>query len=304
MTDLARHEPILPTTSSDVAAAFTESLSGRTRVEYGRILAHFAQWIGQPDVPSLARLLLTLTPGHANATVLAWRNAMREQGLAPATVNQRLAAVRSLVKFARMTGVVTWALDVPSVKMEKTTDRRGPGEDGYAKMVAACGSALEEAVVRLCGDRGLRRAEVASLRWPEDVDGEAEGYVTLKVLRKGRTQRQDVTVHGEAMRALGAWIAERGDEAGALFPLSAAAVYRLVTKVAKRAGLKRRIGVHGLRRRAVTAALNVMHGDIRAVSSFASHADPKTTLVYDMDRVNVARVVAEKVAEIGKIGKS
>jgi hypothetical protein len=48
-----------------------------------------------------------LSNGAANACLLNWKAAQLEQGLTPATINRRLACVRSLVKRARQLGLTT-----------------------------------------------------------------------------------------------------------------------------------------------------------------------------------------------------
>jgi hypothetical protein len=73
-------------------------------------------------------MLLTSTAGEANALVLDYRNRFVEQGRAAATVNLRLAAVRSLVKMARMTGLVSWTIEVQALKAEAYRDTRGVGQ--------------------------------------------------------------------------------------------------------------------------------------------------------------------------------
>jgi integrase/recombinase XerC len=47
--------------------------------------------------------------------------------LQAATINRRLAALRSLVKLTNTLGLVSWTLAVENVKAQAYRDTRGPG---------------------------------------------------------------------------------------------------------------------------------------------------------------------------------
>ena len=67
----------------------------------------------------------------ANARVLRWKNEMvRGQQLASATINRRLAAIRSLTRMARLTGLVFWAIEVKDVKQKTCGTRAGRASRG------------------------------------------------------------------------------------------------------------------------------------------------------------------------------
>ena len=87
-----------PFASSDLVEAFFSGVSELTRRAYGQDLEDFRAFVGAEDLDAAARVLLSQKPGQANALGLAYRNDLKARGLAPATVNRRLAALRSLVK--------------------------------------------------------------------------------------------------------------------------------------------------------------------------------------------------------------
>src|SRR5262249_26704697 len=102
-----------------------------------------------------------------------------------------------------------------------------------------------------------------------------------------------------------AWVEARGPTPGALFVrldragpghgrLSDAAVYALVRGLGERAGLRAR--PHGLRHAAITEALDLMSGDVRAVQRFSRHRKLDTLLIYDDARRDLAGEVARRVA--------
>jgi integrase/recombinase XerD len=63
-------------------------------------------------------------------------------------------------------------------------------------------------------------------------------------------------------------------------------VYRLIRRLARRAGLPAadRLTPHSLRYTAITELLDVSNGDLRRAQDFADHIDPRTTRRYDRAR--------------------
>src|SRR5207302_1465260 len=138
----------------------------QTRRAYAGDLQDFAAWCSAPTAHAAAAQLLAHGHGHANAVALRYRARLLEEGKSPATVNRRLAALRSLVKLARTLGLVAWELDVPGVRSESYRDTRGPGKDGFRKLLAQLErrsdrkGVRDRAILRLLFDLALRRAEV------------------------------------------------------------------------------------------------------------------------------------------------
>jgi integrase len=63
---------------------------------------------------------------------------------------------------------------------------------------------------------------------------------------------------------------------------------RIVRRVARRAGITKRVGPHTLRHALITAALDA-GVPLRDVQEAASHADPRTTMRYDRARASLDR---------------
>ena len=76
------------------------------------------------------------------------------------------------------------------------------------------------------------------------------------------------------------------DADGARLRRDAAA--RMVRRLARRAGIAKRIGPHSLRHSFITAALDA-GVPLRDVQEAASHADPRTTMRYDRARQSLDR---------------
>jgi len=289
--------------------AFLAGRSPRTVEAYRADLEGFRAFVGAADLDEAARLLLGRGHGEANALGLAYRAALLEAKFAPATVNRRLAALRSLVKLARTLGLVPWELEVPSVKAEAYRDTRGPGRGGFLALLAALDGRLDakakrdRAAVRLLFDLALRRAEVVSLDL-EDVDLRAG---TVAVMGKGRREKVRLSLPSPTRAALAAWVETRGSSSGPLFlnfdrarkggRLTGTSLYRLVVSLGLEVGVRAR--PHGLRHAGITSALDLTGGDVRAVQKFSRHRDLRTLNRYDDNREDLAGRVAALVAGEG-----
>src|SRR5207249_3963181 len=99
-------------------AAFLAGRSPQTMRAYRQDLADFAAFAGVPTPAAAAEQLLARGGGAANEWALRYKADLLGRGLAAATVNRRLAALRSLVKLARTLGLVGWSLEVEGLRAE------------------------------------------------------------------------------------------------------------------------------------------------------------------------------------------
>ncbi|PWC89854.1 hypothetical protein TSH100_04070 [Azospirillum sp. TSH100] len=290
--------------------AFLAGRSPRTQAAYQRDVQDFAAFVGVADPEEAARRLIATAHGDANGLALAYRAHMVTRKLAPATINRRLSALRSLVQLANVLGLVGWQLDVDNVRAELYRDTRGPGRDAVKAMTSAATSRggmkglRDAAILRLLHDLGLRRGEVVGLDL-EDLDIVAG---TLAVLGKGRTQKELVTVPAPTMAALQAWVERRGSAPGPLFRsldpagkgdgrLTGTAVYQLVRALGADIGVTAR--PHGLRHTAITTVLDRSGGNIRAAQKFSRHKDVRVLQRYDDAREDLGGQMATLIAEDG-----
>lgn len=295
-------------TAAEAVALFLAGKSPRTVDAYRLDLSTFAAYVGAGSLDEAAADLLGNGPGHAQARVLGYRAALLDQGLSPATVNRRLAAVRSLVSMARTLGLVAFALEIPGVKTQRYRDTRGPGLSGFRVLLeAAAGDDMkarrDTAVLRLLWDLALRRAEVVAL----DLEHYAPSAGTLSILGKGRRERETLTLPPATKAALDRWIALRGTEPGPLIytldhrrprgRLTGVGLWTIVRRLSQDAGIAP-VRPHGLRHAAITAALDATQGDVRRVQRFSRHRDIRTLGLYDDNRSDLGGEVAALVAGI------
>src|SRR5947209_5996509 len=217
---LSRRDGLDPeSAAARLLRAFLNGRKAETITAYRQDLEDFQTFIRAPNLEQAASLLLARGPGEANALALDYKAHLMDRELAANTINRRLTALRSLVKLGRTLGVVSWTIEVQSVKADPYRGPRGAGRAGFRDMLDSLAkrkdpkSMRDRAILRCLFDLGLRRAEVLNLDL-EDLDLEAG---TVAVLGKGRNSKMKLTLPPETRRALDAWIAVRGVAPGPLF---------------------------------------------------------------------------------------
>ena len=317
MKTLKTQSGILPAESmqSRLYEMFLQGKTPRTIEAYRYDWADFQAFVGTNTPQDATMALISQGHGAANGLALDYRTDLQARtqpngrNLAAATINRRLAALRSLVKLANVLGIVPWRLDVEGVKSQPYRDTSGPGLDGFKALLAAARdqsphkAARDVAILRLLRDIGLRRGELVSL----DVGDVDRTGGRIAVLGKGRTQKEFITLPMPTKAALAAWLAERGSEDGPLFlsldrakkgdgRITGVGIYLLVQRLGEQAGLDE-VRPHGLRHLAITTALNATGGDVRAVAKFSRHRDLRVLTIYDDAREDLAGKVAAMVAD-------
>ncbi len=323
MTDIVKTEPSDGGLNKDelkeLLDAFWAGKSPRTIKAYREDLLRIADWTGISTMDAFVKQFVAQGPGRANLLAERFKGWALGKKWAPSYVNNHLAALRSLVKFTRRSGAITWAIDVDDVKAEKYVDTRGPGFEGVLdtleearKAQPPVRAARDVAIISLFVMRGLRRDEVVTL----DLEHyDAGGRVFVK--RKKKQQRVWATIPRFCIDAIDAWLTFRGVDPGPLFKsfgiatnkdkpgkrrpdgrLAESSVWWLVKHYAVKAGVpEAQARPHGLRHAAITEALEITGGNIRAGQLFADHSDPKTTTIYDDNRKDVAGDVSRQIAE-------
>ena len=114
------------------------------------------------------------------------------------------------------------------------------------------------------------------------------------VLRAGREERIQIPVVGEERCEIGAvqFVQPLGD-GGVVGPW-----FRQLTVVYRDGRPCKPRTPHGLRHTAITAALDVSGGDVRAAARFSRHADGRTLQRYDDNRTDLGGELARRVAEL------
>jgi integrase/recombinase XerC len=306
----------------DVINAWLEGRNANTVKAYVRDMNDFANDFAKvrspskPDRVAAAAALLANGRGLGTKIAMEYLASMNQRGLASATISRRYSAIRSLVATAFELGFVDWSITKKGPKVEKYRDTRGPGVDGFAKLIAAARASgtvagkRDVALMRLMYDLLLRVGECISLDLEHvelDVDKPC-----VRIIGKGYTDRQPITLSTSAAQSLRDWIAIRGDAAGPLFMrtdpgripgridrLTIHSVEMMIARRSRKAGLAREARPHGLRHAGITRLLDLTNGNVRAVAKASRHVKVETLLKYDDARADVAGELAELLGADG-----
>lgn len=240
----------------------------------------------------------------------AIRSALAERYPSAASANQRLAALRGVLKEAWRLGQLPGdeyqrAVDLTPIKGEAAPKGRHIAGEELRAMLAACVADASSAGVRdaaLLGvlyNTGMRRSELVAL---DLADYQPKRRALLIRKGKGNKGRAAYLSQAEGER-LAAWIDVRGGWGGPLWcaiskakrvltrRLSDQAVLYLLQKRAEEAGVER-LSPHDVRRTFIGDLLD-SGVDLSTAQRMAGHADVKTTAAYDRRGEHTQRRAAE-----------
>ena len=306
---------IAPTQQRDLLAELlADKRSENTRRAYARDLQDFFLIsAGRKPSPQLVSEFLKLDRFQSIALVLKYKAHLINRKLAEATINRRLAAIKSLCRYAQKVGQCQWSLEeVQGEKVKSYRDTSGVGVDAYRKILEQCDRALPSgkrnyAIFRLLWDNALRRGEICKLNHA-DFDPELR---TLQILGKGRgTQQERIDLSEGTSAAIAQWQQHLSPHSSttALFTaldnahkghrLTGNAIYQLVREAAQKAGIQKVISPHRCRHSAITAALDATGGNVREVQKLSRHSRLETLMIYDDQRIGVQGKISTLLADL------
>jgi integrase len=269
--------------------------SPHSKRAYRRALNDFMSWWQEQGRPRLSK-----------AVVLAYRETLGH--LAPASANQRLAAVRRLIREAADNGIID-QVDAQAIAKVKGIEMRGTRAGNWLTKAKAelllmappadtLGGLRDRAILGLMIGAGLRRSEVASLTFEHIQQREGRWAIVDLVGKHGRIRT--VPVPSWCKVALDRWQQAAGlDGAGFVFRpvyhggrrlapgdcITPQAVYRAVRTACYTAGVA--AAPHDLRRTFAKLARKG-GGDLVQLQVVLGHASPATTQRYLNEELNFA----------------
>ena len=204
-----------------------------------------------------------------------------------------MCTITSLYRYAVEEGLLDRSPAVhvrrPRLDYESNATGLDRNEVGSMLVTAGLAGARDHALISLLALNGLRVSEAIGA----DIErlGLERGHRTLVVLRKGG-KTVTIPLAPRTARAVDLVVGERAEGAisvgrdGRRLDRHGAA--RIVRRIARHAGIHKRVGPHTLRHAFITAALDA-GVPLRDVQEAASHADPRTTMRYDRARVSLDR---------------
>ena len=244
---------------------------------------------------------LTLDRHGAYALVSRYKGELITKGLKSATINRRLAAIKSLVAFSYNCGHCEFMLEaVKSEKLSAYRDTSGVDPEAFKRVLGGIdrGSLKgirDHALLLLLWSNALRRSEVSKANIG-DFDPVAK---TLRIFGKGKGNQSEIISLGTGtVNAIEAWLEARGehDPDKSLFcsvnagyrdgRLCTQSIYDIVKSRCQSAGISKVISPHRIRHSSITAALEATGGDVRKVQKLSRHSSLNTLLIYDDNRKN------------------
>lgn len=233
-----------------------------------------------------------------------YRDELIARSLASATINRKLVAIRSFIKWALASKLIEHnPLDVvklPKVQTQAPTvafDDHEVVEMINAPNTKTLQGACHKLIIILLFSLGLRRSELVNIRI-NDITRERNHWV-LKIRGKGSKLRYlPLTAHvqcaiKEYCDSLATFGIQFDPEDHLLVSqktkrsktaIDGSTVYRVIEKYAKKCAINKRVSPHSCRATAISHLLDTQKSPIRDVAIFAGHSKITTTERYDKRR--------------------
>lgn len=310
------HEP-------DVVAEMLASLrSPNTRRAYNKDIYDFFQVVADAEPNrDLVLEFLHLEQTQAVRLVLGYKAKLIEKELKAATINRRLAAIKSLTAIGRQIGFCSFTLeDIKPEKVKPYRDTSGVDKDAFAKVLAIAEQAKtaktkrarlkgirDYALLRLLWGNALRRGEL-HLTNISDFDAAAK---TLFIIGKGEVgEKETISLPTQNAIAISEWLVARGefnrdaplfiavDNANYGGRLSGNGIYTIVDRLCLKAGISKKMSPHRIRHSSITAALDATDGNIRKVQKLSRHKNINTVMTYDDNRSNHQEEISQLLDDL------
>jgi integrase/recombinase XerD len=250
-------------------------------------------WPGAPHIGwrYSGRAAPTSSASPAASSLWAGPGPRSRAGCAPVACFYRDAEQEGLI-------AISPAAHVRRPRLDYESHATGLDRNEVGAILVAVGlaSARDHALISLLALNGLRVSEAIGA----DIEalGLERGHRTLTIPRKGG-KVVTIPLAPRTARAIDLVVGDRCE--GPIFVATTGeridrhAAGRIVRRIARMAGIAKRVGPHTLRHAFITAALDA-GVPLRDVQEAASHADPRTTMRYDRARVSLDRHATYVVA--------
>jgi site-specific recombinase XerD len=233
-----------------------------------------------------------------------YRDNLVEIKYSSATINRRLVAVRSFIKWAMASKLIDYnPLDIvklPRVQTESPTLAFDDSE--VVQMIKSPDLTTKKGhmhrlVMHLLFSLGLRRSELTQIK-VNDIYQE-RGHYVIKIKGKGNKDRH-LPLSPDIINALKNYMDAMANyniqfepddyllqstlKGKNEKPMDGSTVYRIIEKYAKLCGINKRVSPHSCRATAISHLLDTQKTPIRDVAIFAGHSKITTTERYDKRR--------------------
>jgi integrase/recombinase XerC len=299
-----------------LAMLLADKRSPNTRRAYAYDVAAFFRFsYGDEPTQELMKRFLALDTAQMARRMLLYKADLIAGELTEATINRRMSAILSLVKFARRVGASA-ADPKDHIDMERVQpyrDTRGISMEQARLLLAqpdrnTLKGKRDYALLVLLLENALRRAEIVGLTVADcDLEGRS-----LWIYGKGRgTQRERITLSPNCVEAIRDYLNASGHQACRENPLfinvsraypgcglTADGLFKLIKQLAVAAGIKTQLSPHRLRHTSITMLLDASQGDIRKVQKLSRHARMETLQIYDDNRADIQGEMSVLLSDI------
>ena len=260
-------------------------VSPHTLKSYRSALRAFLGWLMGMGLEGEALVEAIANPSEELGA--AFLRHLEEEGLRPASVNQRRAALGAFYEALRWAGVTQANpfREAPTRRdpVPRWEKRRPYSEDEVKKLLEVAATPEERLLALLGAQGGLRVSEAVGLRW-EDVDLEGR---TMRVYGKGRKEATAL-IPGPLLEALKAVAKPSGKVLPWKDPEGAR---RALKRLAKKTGVPYR-GYHALRHYCGTHLYRAT-GDLQTVARHLRHSNIQVSTIYAKWGAEEAKKVLE-----------
>ncbi|MCT4642887.1 MAG: tyrosine-type recombinase/integrase [Bacteriovoracaceae bacterium] len=249
-----------------------------------------------------------------------YRDDLIEKGLASATINRKLVAIRSFVKWSMALRLIEYnPLDVVKLPKVQTKDPTIAFDDEeVVRMIQSVDTstkkgAMHKLVLTMLFSLGLRRSELCHIKI-KDVFKQ-RSHVVLEIRGKGDKTRllplpnaviHAITEYSSSMANFGVnfepddYLIQSSLKNKNIKPIDGSTIYRIVEKYAKLCEINKRVSPHSCRATAISHLLDTQKTPIRDVAIFAGHSSITTTQRYDKRTQNLDNSAAYDIDYTGK----
>lgn len=284
-------------------------ISDQTKKAYINDLVFFFNFLKMGDV------IITCPSQIKGHHFQFYRDHLIEKEYSSATINRKLVAIRSFIKWAMACKILDHnPLDVVKLPKVQTKDPTLAFDDHevikmiYAPDLSAKKGHMHKLVMCLLFSLGLRRSELVNIK-VKDIYKERNHFV-VKIKGKGDKDRH-LPLNNKLIEVIDDYIhslkrhnifLEQEDyliQSCAKFknskPMNGSTVYRIIEKYAKICKINKRVSPHSCRATAISHLLDTQNTPIRDVAIFAGHSKITTTERYDKRREGLDNSAAYKV---------
>ncbi len=233
-----------------------------------------------------------------------YRDELIEKKYSSATINRKLVAVRSFIKWSMASGLIQYnPLDIVKLpKVQTETPTLAFNDSEVVQMINAPDLSTrkghsDKIVMTLLFSLGLRRSELVGIKIGDLYQD--RGHYVLRIKGKGDKDRHlplnpnliaSLKEYTDAMAKHGIqfekddFLIQSAKNEKNTKPMNGSTVYRIIEKYAKLCGINKKVSPHSCRATAISHLLDTQKTPIRDVAIFAGHSKITTTERYDKRR--------------------